>query len=128
MDIDRRARGAAVESAALGHLLRAGLDEVAVNANFRLGELDLVMRDADAFGEATLVFVEVRYRADQAFGGGAESVDARKRRKLVRAAEMFLLAHRRLAHMPCRFDVVEAQGDPEHPEINWIRDAFRADD
>lgn len=128
MEIDRRARGAAVESAALGHLLRAGLDEVAVNANFRLGELDLVMRDADAFGEATLVFVEVRYRADQAFGGGAESVDGRKRRKLVRAAEMFLLAHRRLAHMPCRFDVVEAHGDPDHPEINWIRDAFRADD
>ena len=128
MSIDRRARGAAVESAARGHLLRAGLDEVAVNANFRLGELDLVMLDADAFGEATLVFVEVRYRADPEFGGGAESVDRWKRRKLVRAAELFLLAHRGMAQMPCRFDVVEAQGDPDDPELNWIQDAFRADD
>ena len=128
MTIDRRARGAAVESAARGLLLREGLDEVAANANFRLGEIDLVMLDADAFGEATLVFVEVRYRADPDFVGGAESVDRWKQRKLVRAAELFLLAHRRMAHMPCRFDVVEAQGDPDDPELHWIRDAFRADD
>lgn len=126
--IDRRARGAAVETAARRHLLQAGLRDVAANANFRLGELDLVMVDDDAFGEPALVFVEVRYRGDSGFGGGAESVDRHKQRKLVRAAELFLLAHRRLADMPCRFDVVEAQGDPDAPDLRWIRDAFRADD
>lgn len=125
---DRRARGAAVEGAARSHLLRAGLRDVAANANFRLGELDLVMIDDDAFGEPTLVFVEVRFRRDEGFGGGAASVDRAKQRKLVRAAELFLLAHRRLADMPCRFDVVDASGDPAAPDLHWIRDAFRADD
>ena len=42
---------------------------VAANANYRFGELDLVMRDGP-----TLVFVEVRYRADDRFGGGAQSI------------------------------------------------------
>lgn len=125
---DRRARGAAVEDAARTHLLRAGLREVAANASFRLGELDLVMVDDDAFGAPTLVFVEVRYRRDDDYGGGAASVDRHKQRKVVRAAELFLLAHRRLADMPCRFDVVDAHGDPAAPRLDWIRDAFRADD
>ena len=126
--MDRRARGAGDEAATRDHLLRAGLRAVAANANFRLGELDLVMMDDAAFGEPTLVFVEVRYRKDDGYGSGADSVDRHKQRKLVRAAELFLLAHRRFADMPCRFDVVEAQGDPAEPRLHWIRDAFRADD
>jgi putative endonuclease len=75
-----------------------------------------------------VVFVEVRYRSDAAFGGGAASVDAWKRRKLVRAAQVFLMRMPSLADAPCRFDVVEASGDPEHPEFRWIRAAFRADE
>jgi len=121
--LDRRARGARVERAARAHLLHAGLRELAHNANFRLGELDLVMRDGDA-----LVFVEVRYRADARYGGGAASVDLRKRRKLVAAAQAFLLAHPAYADAPCRFDVIEASGDPDAPALHWLRDAFRLDD
>jgi len=75
-----------------------------------------------------VVFVEVRYRSTQAFGGGAMSVDARKRHKLVRAAQLFLLSHPRYANAACRFDVVEADGDPQAPTLRWLRDAFRADD
>lgn len=124
--IDRRARGFAVEAAARDHLLAAGLRPLAGNVAFRSGELDLVMRDRDPLGEL-LVFVEVRFRADDGFGGGAASVDAGKRRKLVRAASLFLHRHG-LHDMPCRFDVVEACGDPQRPSLHWIRDAFRADD
>lgn len=126
--VDRRARGAAVEAAARAHLLASGMQPVAANANYRLGELDLVMLDPGARGGATLVFVEVRYRASAGFGGGAASVDARKRRKIVQAAQLFLLAHRRYANAPCRFDVIEADGDPAAPRLAWLRDAFRADD
>ena len=121
--LDRRTRGARVEAAARTLLLRAGLRELALNAHFRLGELDLVMRDGDA-----LVFVEVRYRRDPRFGGGAASVDIGKRRKLVHAAQLFLGEHHRYAQMACRFDVIEAEGDPQAPRINWLCDAFRADD
>lgn len=120
---ETRRRGAAVELAARAHLLRAGLVEVAANANYRVGELDLVMLDDD-----TLVFVEVRYRGSQAFGGGAGSIDRGKRRKLVRAAEVFLLQNPRFADGPCRFDVVEASGDPQAPALVWMRDAFRVGD
>lgn len=121
MPVDRRARGAAVEAAARAHLLAAGLVDIASNANYRGGELDLVMREGDS-----VVFVEVRYRRDARFGGGAASIDWRKRRKLVLAAQLFLATHPALANAPCRFDVVEAEGEP--PTLHWIRDAFRADD
>jgi len=119
----RRSDGARIEALARDFLQRQGLVPVAANANYRGGELDLVMRDGDS-----LAFVEVRYRKSAAFGGAAASVDAGKRRKLVLAAELFLAAHRDLARLPCRFDVVAAHGDPEAPTFDWLRDAFRADD
>jgi putative endonuclease len=130
--LDRRARGAAVEAAARDHLKRAGLRELAANANYRGGELDLVMlednRRNDASDGETVVFIEVRYRNHPGFGGGAVSIDRGKRRKLVHAAQSFLVAHRQYANAPCRFDVIDASGDPSAPHITWLRDAFRADD
>lgn len=136
--VDTRARGAAVEAAALDYLKRHGLREIAVNANYRGGELDLVMfdygrLDCGGYGEdrragGTLVFVEVRYRRHAVFGGGAASIDAGKRRKLVHAAQQFLALHREYADAACRFDVIEAEGDVQSPRLRWLRDAFRADD
>ena len=119
----RRARGDAAEAAALAMLQARGLQLLARNAASRGGELDLVMRDG-----ATVVFVEVRYRASSAFGGGLASVDAGKRRRLVRAAQAFLQQHPEHADAPCRFDVVVASGDPATPVLEWLQDAFRVDD
>ena len=110
-----------MESAALAHLRGAGLKLLARNVRFKGGELDLVMRDG-----ATVVFVEVRYRASQRFGGGAASVDGCKRRKLALAAQMFLQRHPALALQRCRFDVVDASGEPLR--LTWLRDAFRLED
>lgn len=124
--VDRRARGAQVEAAARAELEGAGLRTLAANVVYRGGELDLVMQEPGPGG--TLVFVEVRYRASAAFGGGFSSVDRGKRRRLVRAAQLYLGSHPRLAQLPCRFDVVEAQGDPAAPRIHWLKDAFRLDD
>lgn len=118
-----RARGAEVEAAACEYLCRAGLRPVARNANARVGELDLVMLDGE-----TVVFVEVRFRGSSRFGDGAASIDARKRRRLVLAARQFLATHRAHRDAPCRFDVVDASGDPAAPTLCWLRDAFRADD
>lgn len=118
-----RAQGARIEALAAAFLRERGLTPVAANANARGGELDLVMRDGE-----TLVFVEVRYRRDARFGGGAASIDAGKRRRIVLAAEHFLAAHRECARLPCRFDVIDASGDPAAPAFAWLRDAFRADD
>ncbi|MCF7749463.1 YraN family protein [Bacillus subtilis subsp. subtilis] len=114
-------RGAAVEAAAQAYLCSHGLSPITRNARYRGGELDLIMRDGD-----TTVFVEVRYRASAGFGGGAASVDLRKRRKLMLAAQLFLAAHPALAERPCRFDVVDASGEPV--KLQWLRDAFRLED
>ena len=119
----RRIRGDAVEAAALAHLQARGLRLISRNAAARDGEVDLVMTDGDA-----LVFIEVRYRASDAFGGGAASVDAGKRLRLVRAAQAFLQRHPEHADAPCRFDVVAASGDPATPMLEWLQDAFRVDD
>ena len=119
----RRARGDVAEAAALAMLQTHGLQLLARNASSRGGELDLVMRDG-----ATVVFVEVRYRATRRFGGGAASVDAGKRRRLVHAARAFLAGHPQMADAPCRFDVVDADGDPDAPTLTWLRAAFDAAD
>ena len=124
---ERRRDGAAVERAAAAHLQAAGLQPLAANVGFRGGELDLVMLDARG-ASRVVVFIEVRHRRTAAFGGGAASVDAGKRRRLVLAAQQFLASHREYRNAPCRFDVVDASGDPARPQLRWLRDAFRADD
>jgi putative endonuclease len=126
--LDRSARGAQVEAAAHRYLNDAGQRELAAHASYRGGELDLVMLDPGTRGAPVVVFVEVRYRSHAGYGGGASSIDARKRRKLVHAAQRFLAEHREFSGAACRFDVIEADGDPAAPRLNWLRDAFRADD
>lgn len=127
MAAERQLRGARAEQAAAALLARAGLTQLAANARFRGGELDLVMLDGTPPASGTLVFVEVRYRSGTAHGGGAASVDAGKQRRLIHAAQAFLASHPQWQRLPCRFDVVEADGDPQAPRLNWIRDAFRLD-
>ncbi len=121
MKPDRRAAGAGWELAARRHLESAGLRLLAANQHYRMGELDLVMRD-----DEVVVFVEVRYRRSAGFGGSAPSVDFVKQRKLVLAAQCFLAEHADLARAPCRFDVVAVDGDAEAPRVDWIRNAFDA--
>jgi putative endonuclease len=110
----RRAEGAAREASARRYLEAQGLVFVTGNFNCRHGEIDLVMRDG-----GTLIFVEVRYRASERFGGAAASVDSRKRARLTAAAGYYLARHR--TDLPCRFDVV-AIGPGE--QIRWIKHAF----
>jgi putative endonuclease len=67
-----RLRGAQAEETAARFLAARGLVVIARNYRTRQGEVDLVARDGD-----TLVFVEVRARSWNAFGGAAGSVDFR---------------------------------------------------
>ena len=117
------ADGAQWELAARRELERAGLRARAANVRYPFGELDLVMDDAEV-----LVFVEVRYRRGQRFGGGAASVDARKRARLARAASAYLAANPALARRACRFDVMSIAGDAAAPHFDWIRNAFTLDE
>ena len=112
-------RGDAAEQAALEYLQAAGLGLVA--RNYRTpgrggGEIDLIMRDPR---DGTLVFVEVRRRADDTHGGAAASINAGKQRRIVFAARHYISRLRPLP--PCRFDVVLVE-----ERIQWLRAAFDA--
>jgi putative endonuclease len=120
---DRQVDGDAAESAACAHLESAGCRLLARNARFRVGEIDLVMREGDV-----VVFVEVRLRRDDRFGGALASVDAGKRRRLARAARAWLAANPSLADAPCRFDVVAVGGADGLAVREWLRAAFTIDD
>ena len=118
--ITTKHRGDAAEDAALDHLQRAGL--VLVTRNYRTpgrggGEIDLIVRDPR---DGTLVFVEVRHRADGSHGGAGGSVTGIKQRRIVFAARHYLSKLRTLP--PCRFDVVLVEAG----RIEWLKGAFDA--
>jgi putative endonuclease len=116
-------RGARAEDLVEGELLRAGYRILTRNWRGGGGELDLVAWDGEVLG-----FVEVRSRRTAAFGLPSETVDRRKQRKVVRAAEAFLAAHFPAGGVMARFDVVSVvdPGDGAAPEVVLIRDAFDA--
>lgn len=114
-----QARGRAAEEAALHFLESRGCTLVERNYRCRLGEIDLVMRDG-----GSLVFVEVRARDSDAFGGAAASIDFRKQRRLAAAARHFLMTHPGAAVLPARFDVVAIAGSGREDVPRWIRAAF----
>ncbi len=89
---------------------------VAAGPSRHAGEVDLIMQDRDG----TLVFVEVRARADTTHGGAAASVTERKQQRLIYAAQHYLLRH--ATPPPCRFDVVAIDGET----LTWLQAAFDA--
>lgn len=111
----KKQRGDAGENSALHYLQQAGLTCTEKNYHCRYGEIDLIMQD-----QQTLVFVEVRVRGNQHFGGAAASVDRRKQQKIVRTAEYYL--QRLPGNTPdCRIDVVAIDGEEN---VDWIKNAF----
>ena len=114
--MNRIETGQKAEDLAAEHLRSKGWSVVERNFRCKVGEIDLVMKDGEE-----MVFVEVRARASGGFGGAAASVDAAKRRKVVRAARVWLAA--RGWEGPCRFDVVAIEGG----RLEHIPAAFEAD-
>jgi putative endonuclease len=117
-----RAKGNHGEKPALNHLVEQGLMLVEQNFSSRYGEIDIIMRDSDEW-----VFVEVRMRQSQAFGGGLESVTRSKQRKLINTAEYYIQKHYKTHFESCRFDIIEIGGQLDEPHLNWIQDAFWAE-
>ena len=102
-------------------LLAKGYRIVARNLRTQLGELDIVAED-----NGVLVFIEVKGRATEAFGGALLAVDRRKQVKLVKLASQYLARHH-WSDRPCRFDVVLVQGLPQAGgHIQHLQNAFDA--
>ncbi|MEO0085210.1 MAG: YraN family protein [candidate division WOR-3 bacterium] len=117
--MNRQDLGEAGEQLARTYLARRGLKVIEANHRSRLGEIDLVCRDAD-----TIVFIEVKTRASGRFGAPAAAVNLRKQARLRRLAEEYLIAND-LESAPVRFDVLSIILAPgAAPELDYITGAF----
>lgn len=116
---DTRAIGRRGEALAARWLEARGLRILARNVHLRHAELDLIALDG-----ADLCFIEVRLRSSDRYGGAAASVDARKQRRMARAASAWLAENRAPPHRCVRFDVVAIDAAREPPAVEHLRDAF----
>lgn len=118
MGRDRRQRmGEDGEEAACAELRRRGYEILARRYRTRRGEIDIVARQ-----NRTVVFVEVKTRIDDRYGGGAAAVTWRKQRTIALVATEFL-ARTRAGNVACRFDVVVVSPGPP-PRFEVYTNAF----
>lgn len=120
---DRKAIGQQAEAAACAFLEAKGLRLLQRNYLCRFGEIDLIMRD-----KSKLVFIEVRCRKPSIFGTAIDTVVHSKQQKLIKTALCYLRENRLSADLACRFDVVGVTPAGRELQIQWIQDAFQADD
>ena len=121
--VSRTAHGSAAEAAAVAWLQRQGLQLLI--RNYKTpgrggGEIDAIMRAADG----TLVFVEVRVRANSRHGGAAASIGSVKQRRIIHAARQWL--QRFPEPPPCRVDVMGCAQPGPPGRGTWSVAAFDA--
>ena len=121
-DDARQVLGKLGEDLACAELERRGYAILDRRYRTKFGEIDIVASDA-----GTTVFVEVKTRVGEAFGGGAEALTAWKQRRVTQMAVDYLARHR-LHDRPCRFDVVTIEMDDGRPRIQVYAHAFDATD
>lgn len=97
----RYASGLSGEEQAERYLLQKGM--ICLDRRYRAedGEIDLVMQDG-----AYIVFVEVKYRPGGLPGSGLAAITPAKQRRMLHAAQRYLLDHDLMEVQP-RFDAVE---------------------
>lgn len=97
-----------------------GLKIIGRNLRYKLGEIDIIAEDGEE-----LVFVEVRFRSRATRGEAAESVSAKKQKRLIRAAQTWLQQHKYYQNHYCRFDLVAINSVIDIEHTNWEKNAFQ---
>ena len=107
------------EARAAAWLVRRGW--TVLNRNYRFGrrEVDLVLTQGEL-----VVFVEVKTRTGEGFGGAAAAITWRKRREIEAVAEYFL-AREGLSDRAVRFDAVVVTTLGGRVRVEHIPDAWR---
>ncbi len=115
--LTRAELGALGEQLAADHLTGLGLVVLDRNWRCRYGELDVIAADVPA---RTVVFVEVKTRRSDQFGGLAQAVTGDKVRRLRRLAALWLAAQSR-SWAAIRIDVIGVRvGRRRTPEITHL--------
>jgi putative endonuclease len=110
-------QGKPYEQLALAYLQQQGLQLVQQNFSCKSGEIDLIMRQ-----QQTWVFVEVKYRASNGYGGALAAVTYSKQQKILRTVRYYQQIHS-LTQQPCRIDVLAIEGKAPF-QYNWLQNAF----
>lgn len=115
--LSRQELGAFGEQVAVEHLQALGLRIVQRNWRCRYGELDVIAADADG----TAVFVEVKTRTGDGFGGVEQAVTPQKVRRIRRLAGLWL-ADQGTGWPRVRIDVIGVRlGRQRTPEVLHLR-------
>lgn len=110
--------GALGEQLASEYLAAQGLRTLARNWRCRYGELDVI---AEEMATNTVVFVEVKTRTGDGFGGLAEAVTAQKLRRIRRLAALWLV-EQTSRYAALRIDVIRVRlGHRREPELTHIK-------
>lgn len=115
MEKNKRATGSRYEEQAAVFLKEKGIIILEQNFRCRQGEIDLIGREGN-----TIVFFEVKYRRNDAYGLPAEAVDTRKQLRICRVADAYRMKRRLYDNVSLRFDVVAILGST----VTWHRNAF----
>ena len=119
MEIDgRQSLGKTGEDLACDELRRRGYAILERRYRTRFGEIDIIAREG-----GDVVFIEVKARAGDEFGGSAAAVTGWKQRRIGQMAADFL-ARRQLLDCPCRFDVVTVDFIDGRPRVEVYTHAF----
>lgn len=123
MQMDKRREGEFGEKLAAAYLLRHHYRILEQNFRIRWGEIDLI-----AEKEGEIVFVEVKTRTQSMFGPPEEAVNYFKQKKLLRAAEWYLL-QRGWEQKNYRFDTIAVELDlkTRRAHIRHLMHAIRLD-
>ncbi len=112
--------GQLTEGIAEKYLISQGLVMQNKNVHCRQGEIDLIMLDDD-----TYVFVEVKYRKNNQFGGAISAIPVSKQKKIKHAVTFYLQQQGLNEYnTACRIDVIALEGDMNQPKITWVKNAF----
>jgi len=113
-------KGQTSENFALQYLVDNGLQYLTKNYRNRQGEIDIILLEDDIY-----VFVEVKYRKNNQFGGAISAVSYKKTQKIKQCAKFYLQQEGLNEYnTPCRFDIIALEGDINKPQITWLKNAF----
>ena len=114
-------RGKYAEDVAVRLLKKNGYKILERNFHCYFGEIDIIAKEQEY-----LVFVEVKFRKREDFGGAVGAVTPLKQTKIKKTAQVYLQKNR--IEPAVRFDVVLLSGEIDRfKKVNFeiIKDAFR---
>lgn len=116
--VNKRSVGTIYEAAAARYLEEKGFFLVKKNHYTPFGEIDLIYKK-----DSILYFVEVKYRATDAFGTPKEALDTRKIKRMKLSA-MHYLKGQTDGYQRYKISFIGIKGTHEHLEFDFIENIF----